>query len=501
MRDAIAWSYGLLTAEEAQFFRALAVFVGGFTLDAAECVEGEGLSAFDLLTALVDKSLIRRTEVAGRTRFQMLETIREFAQEQAATAGDLTRVGARHAAWYRRLADEIRQSGQLSQARGLQTLETELPNLRAAMTWFLGRGETESALHLTGQLAEFWLRHGHCTEGQAWLERALASGSDAPSAARAAALVGLALMHWPQNEFARAEEVLREAERVAQAAGDPGALAYARLHQGYVAYFQGDVETMTARAEEHLSAIALIPQGFGQHPSLWLLASAALARGDDERAFELNQRLLVSARGSGDEISLANALRGIAAVAARQGEFRLALSSFVEAATVCQHLGDWQQGSYCVDGAATVALAQGRLQSAVRLFASAEEQRLAVGGMRQTILIYQQAKAEATQSFLAAFGAERLRTTKDAGAALALPEAIDEITALAQDQTLPVSGLTARERDVLHHLVAGASDKEIAELLGISSRTVSKHVITIRTKLAAPSRTAAAAIAIRDHLV
>jgi predicted ATPase len=240
MGDAIAWSYDLLSPAEQATFRRLAIFVGGFPLEAVEAIaapdpgDAAGPPVVDLLSSLVDYSLLQRGEMfAGDAllpRYSMLETIREFGLEQLATCGETETTLQRHAAWCVQLAEMVRQSGKLSQGSGLVTLETEHPNLWAALTWMLASGETTSTLHLAGLLAEFWLRHGHLDEGQGWLESALAADKDPPTAARAEALVGLTMLLWLRHEPGRAAELLHEAEVVARAAGDAGVLAYTRLH-------------------------------------------------------------------------------------------------------------------------------------------------------------------------------------------------------------------------------------------------------------------------------
>ena len=121
-------------------------------------------------------------------------------------------------------------------------------------------------------------------------------------------------------EFARAADLLGEAEAAASAANDAGALAYARLHQGYVAAFQGDADLAAARGEETLATYQAIPQEFSVNGALWLLASAALMRRENDQATDFYQRLLITARAEGDDISLANSLHGLAILAQRGGE-------------------------------------------------------------------------------------------------------------------------------------------------------------------------------------
>ena len=527
MRAAIAWSHDLLSPSEQRLFRRLAIFVGGFTLDAAEWVSGDGSrvsgtkalvlapdtrhptpDTLALLATLVDMSLLQRTEIAGETRFGMLETIREFGLERLAESGEGEATAAQHAAWCVHLAETVRRSGRLSQGRGLAALEAEHPNLRAALGWLLDHGETTAAQHLAAQLAEFWLRHiQNWSEGQAWLERALSGDDKNPTVARAEALVGLSMLQWPQDAYDRAADLLAEAEAIGRAVGDPGAVAYARLHQGYVALFRGDFDLAIARGEELQTTCGAIPQGFSCNGALWLLARTTLARGDDDRAAGLYERLLATALAEGDEISIANGHFALAMLAERRGDWVEMLARYAEAAVVCRGIGDVWFATHSIDGAAAAALALGRIEPAVRLFAAATTLRGAVVAAPSPGHIDAQYQKHA-QVARAALEPDRYAALWSAGAALALDEALTEATALAspaadpehEDLVAP-AGLTAREHEVLRLLAGGMADKEIAAALGIGRRTASSHVEAIRAKLEAPSRTAAVAIAMRDHLV
>mgnify|MGYP000094201952 CR=1 FL=1 len=527
MRGAIAWSHDLLTAEEQRLFRRLAVFAGGFTLDAAEAVgrresdvaRTTGRSAFDsrpptsdsvlgLVASLVDKSLVQRTTSAGGSRFAMLETIREFALEQLAASGEAEDIAGHHAAWCVALAEEVRQSGRLSHRDGLALLEAEHPNLRAALAWLLERDEA-AALYLAGELAEFWMRHGHWVEGGAWLERLLAANDGGATAERASALVGLSMLMWARRDFALARALLDEAEATARAVGDAGALAYARLHQGYVATFSGDFDLALARGEECLHTCHAIPQGFSCNGALWLLARATLARGENDRARQLHERLLAASQTQGDDISVANALLGLGILAERRGDLAQALTGFVDAATTCLRFGDAMFLGYCFDLAGMAAVAAGRPEPAVRLFAAVKALQGSIGiAPGPSLHVDPEGHQRAVDAARAALGDERFARAWADGAVLTRDAAIAEIVALADEAraasgalALPERDLTPRERDVLRLVAQGWSDKEIAAALGIGRRTASTHVAAIRAKLGAASRSAAAAIAARDRLV
>ncbi len=171
MRDAIAWSYDLLDAGEQQLFRRLAVFAGGWTLEAAEggCGEGDPGAVLDVLASLVDKSLARQAHgEAGEARFDMLETIREYGLERLAASGEEADVRRAHALHYLALAEQAEPAlkGPDSLA-WLARLEAEHNNLRAALAWARDNAEVEVGLRLAGALRDFWWRRSLLSEGRA----------------------------------------------------------------------------------------------------------------------------------------------------------------------------------------------------------------------------------------------------------------------------------------------------------------------------------------------
>ena len=192
LRDAIAWSYELLEPDEQRLFRRLAVFVGGWTLDAAEAIAGgDGLaqSVLDLLSSLIDHNLVQRTEdVVDEPRFAMLETVREFSTELFESSGEADALRTRHAdhfiAFAERIDPRLRTGGR---APWLARMKAEYNNLRAALAWVvIERQDTVTALRLTGALPWYWYFAGQYSEGRGWINLALAlPGADAPTSARA----------------------------------------------------------------------------------------------------------------------------------------------------------------------------------------------------------------------------------------------------------------------------------------------------------------------------
>jgi non-specific serine/threonine protein kinase len=191
LRAAMEWSYDLLSEEEQFFFRGLSVFAGGFTLEAAGAVyEGtEETAILDLLISLSDKSLVLVTEQDGKARYGLLETIRQYALERLEHSGEAEVLRERHAEYYLSLAEEAEPELRgARQGEWLGRLEKDYDNIRAALSWTLERGRSESALRLCGTMGEFWHMLGRQSEGSRWSEAALAIGADAPKPVRAKAL-------------------------------------------------------------------------------------------------------------------------------------------------------------------------------------------------------------------------------------------------------------------------------------------------------------------------
>ncbi len=228
MRGAVAWSHDLLAPPEQALLRRLGVFVDGCTLEAAEATvggtdAGGGVSGdvLDLIAVLVEASLLRaETQPDGTVRYRMLETIREFAEEELLASGEADTVRQRHADWFMALAEhlelaELRPDG--DHARLM--LEADHANLRAALCWLVAHEESPSMLRLAASLGHFWAGLGYYQEGREWLERALERGNGA-AADRAKGLVGLGVILFYQGAYRTAEERLTEGLAACRALDD-----------------------------------------------------------------------------------------------------------------------------------------------------------------------------------------------------------------------------------------------------------------------------------------
>jgi non-specific serine/threonine protein kinase len=229
LRAAIDWSYDLLPEVERRLLQRLAVFAGGWTLEAAEAVcAGEGLevtSILELLGKLVNKSLVvAEWTVGSETRYRMLETIREYAREQLLASGTEGQLRRRHLDFFLWLAEEAEPMVYGPQDNAwLDRLEVEHDNLRAALGWVLSAGDhplssPEAGLRLAGKLWTFWYLRGHLSEGREWLAKLLALPAATPrTVARAKALAGAAFLAGHQGDFEQAQPLFDESLALIQA--------------------------------------------------------------------------------------------------------------------------------------------------------------------------------------------------------------------------------------------------------------------------------------------
>jgi predicted ATPase/class 3 adenylate cyclase len=270
----VDWSHALLTHPERILFRRLAVFVGGFDLDAAQFVCGSSdvqrYQVLDELTLLVDKSLVVADDTSGRTRYRLLETVRQFADEKLSESGEADNVRTYHRDYYTAVAAQLDSAASAVDEKRLERAETEIDNLRAAFRWSHGNTDTERALTLASSLQPLWLTRGHLQEGLAWLDAAVAATSadqSNPSPARVRAVADKALLvAW--NGYPEGAEEAQQALSIARELNDPGLLARALMAVGTLTAFADP-----ARADPYFAEAAHIAREIGDR---WRLSQILL---------------------------------------------------------------------------------------------------------------------------------------------------------------------------------------------------------------------------------
>jgi predicted ATPase/class 3 adenylate cyclase len=386
LRDAIAWSHDLLSDAERRWFARLSVFAGGWTLASAEAVcdpAGLGLDGLTALASLVDQSLVRRTDATdGGARFLMLETIREFGQEQLAAGGDLDLVRGRHARHFLDLAEEAEPHlAADDQGRWLDRCDAEHANLRAALRWAVDAGEADRAQRAAGALWRFWQQRGHLAEGRRWLEEVLAVPSgQGRTPARAKALAGAGGIAWWQEDIPAARAWYEEALAIERELGDPARTAEALYNQAFVAGAAGDFDAAGRLFQESFELFRQAGDEVGMARAEWMVVIPDMAAGRWERPLARAEESVAAWRRSGDRLGLADAVVWQAVVYARVGRPADARATFAEALDAFRAV-DSPMGSVSVVLSLTyLARWEQRYEDAVRLAGAAESLRERVGG-------------------------------------------------------------------------------------------------------------------------
>jgi non-specific serine/threonine protein kinase len=507
------WSHELLPEQERILLRRLSVFAGGFTLKAVESVcVGEDLQredVLDLLSHLVDKSLVLVAEQDSETRYRLLEAVRQYGWEKLSESGEEGQIREQHARYYLALAEEaepeLKGEGQVA---WLERLEREHDNLRVDMRWLLRQGESEEAARLGWALWLFWGIRGYYDEGRRSMEQALSvEGSDAmPASARAKALYVEGMMENYQGDHLSAEVLLEESISLFRELDDKLGTAYALSNAGFAALGQGQPQKAITLTEEAVDLFLKVDETWGAAVELGFLAVAWRDQGDHERAKRLAERGLALSREVGERQAISVALNTLATLAQAERDHERARELFEEGLTVSAELGNESDVVHCLEGLASIAGAEGSIVRAVRLWGAAEAllEEIEVGvhtyvpdhSIQQSQVAAAHARLD-EEAFEAAWAEGRMMTSEQA-IQYALEQEAGPKQAAAEANS---AGLSAREAEVLRLVAGGLTNAEVAEKLFLSSRAVDWHLGTIYRKLGSHSRTEAARFAAEHDLL
>ena len=257
LRAAMDWSYDLLSPQEQACFRRLSVFAGSFSLEAAEAIcagePGEAYDVLDILSSLIDKSLVLVEHRSGEARYRLLETIRQYGQDKLQEFAEAAQVRRTHRDWYARLAEQAESELLEAQQESVfERLAAEHENLRAALGWSLEQQEAETAAQMGAAIWRFWLLRGHMSEGRSFLERALAGFSE-QNAVRAKALNVAAILASLQDDYATARTLAEESLALSRQLAERKQTGYALYILGRLARIEGNYTGAVTCFEESLS--------------------------------------------------------------------------------------------------------------------------------------------------------------------------------------------------------------------------------------------------------
>jgi len=594
LRATLDWSHGLLSDPDRALLRRLAVFAGGWTLDAAETVCSFGgvteYEVLDVLSSLVDKSLVVVVDGShpgdGR-RYRLLETVRQYAAERLADSGEAVTARDRHRDW---ILERMTRQGDWQGLNPLvrddprfRELSTNLENVRAALGWCQARSDGPDGqqacrawLMLAVSGMPIWYVHGHFSEGLGWLEGALAASAEFSDAAdiariRAYAMMNVATLALRVHDVARAELRADEAAAIARATDEVSALSGALGVGGEAVQAGGDLERARAILEESLRLADAHQLSRYSALARYRLGRLACVRGDNAQADELLQGALAvahadksvvvivlatlwqaraalalghverSARLVEDGLHTARELgfrRGIALGAEHQGLFALARNdradaqeAFAEALRVRRDTGEVEGFAVCLEGlAASATLSRpDDARSATRLLGAADAHRTLIANPRRSL--HEQTYRVAVDAARQTLGDAPFEAAFAEGSALPVEQAIADAlsTGDAVPRRVPTTSnttgtasaaagagppaapvpssppaagpLTPRERQVAALLGRGLTNRQVADELVLSERTVEGHVANVLNRLGFSSRSQIAAWAVRHSLV
>ncbi|HET8629552.1 MAG TPA: tetratricopeptide repeat protein, partial [Thermomicrobiales bacterium] len=470
IRATIAWSYELLAAGEQALFRRLAVFAGGFTLEAAEVVaqaSGDGEDdVLDGVGILVDQSLLREASATdGESRFVMLEMLREFGVEELRAHGEEDDARRRHADHYATLTADLdtHLTGD-AQQHWLAVLEMEHDNLRAAFDFALAHGDVATAQRMGAMMWRFWSLRGHIAEGRSWLARALEAGEDGEPGILARVHYAAGMLAEDQNDLAAAERHYRATVGLAGELGDDELSGRALDGLGNTAHDRGDyarAEDFHARALDRYRAV---DNPRGRASALGNLGAIAFYRGDFAAADARWNEALATMREIGDRHNVSVILTNLGASAMEQGDLERSRALHAEAIAIQRRLGDKRSLAFSLINLGNVARARADQAGALALFDEAIALAEEVGDVRTAGV----ARIEAgCVSF--ALG-DRARAARELTAGLANLQQSEDSYQLA-NAFEEIAGLVARlEAAAAVRLFAGAA--RVRQAIGATERGI-----------------------------
>jgi non-specific serine/threonine protein kinase len=498
-------------------FRRLSVFVGGFTLEAAETVgAGQGIEEYevlDLLSGLVDKSLVvAGPQAEGGLRYGLLEPVRQYALERLVEDGDAEESRLRHAEHYLALAEKA-ERGLMGVEQGLWLgrLRTELGNLRGALSWSLEPEEDlreerreELRLRIAGALWRFWQIEG-LKEGRRWLETTLGRDPGGFPGARARALSGLGFILIFQQDYEEAITALDEAIALYEDLGDRFGAAIALGNLGYAVLHGGYRERVPAFVDK---AETLMQGDLDGHARAFLrsvVAGAFLGADLDSAVSQLEEGLALR-RELGDPRAVSMSLLSLGEAELNRGDLDRGAALLEEGARIARELGDRLGTTYFVWELGRLSALQESPVRAARLWGAAEALREQLGISLSPYDLVASGYERDLAAVRSTLDESTFETAWAEGRALSFEQAIEyalEEPKVPHDDAVQAApaGLTRRELEVLRLVAGGMSNQEIAAGLVLSEHTVHRHIANVLAKLGVSSRAAAVAQAAKLDLL
>jgi predicted ATPase/class 3 adenylate cyclase len=417
LRDTIAWSYELLDEGEQRLFARLALFVGGFTLAAAEQVSDAEL---DVLTSLVEKSLVGHYE----ERFRMLETIREFALERLEESGEVEQVARGHIEYFLGFVSDEESSFRRVTPEWLERVGSEQDNLRAAIQLARGLDDPRLELQLVALTGRFWEFHGHLAEGLRRIVEALDRDPEAPVEVRGPALTCAGLIAYKQGDLATARDIAEQLGRLHAETHDERGSSDALNLLGVIAVGDGSY----GEARDLLERSKAIRERIGDEVGLQLsthnLGLLAVSQADYGHARLALEEALAIAEKHGWDTNIANSLCDLGFAELGEGRFDHARARFAAGLEAALRLGWKENVAYCLAGLSSVDFARDKLDRAAHSLGQVDR---IVEDTQLTFEIYAERERERVERDLRShLGPDRLDALRAEGRSLSIEQAVAE---------------------------------------------------------------------------
>ena len=494
LRMCLDWSYELCTPVEQQVWAQLTVFAGSIDLDAAAqvCDLPSGV-LLDIVSSLVDKSILAREDSDSEVRLRMLETVRDYGREKARQSAGYLELRRRHRHWYERLTLAAETDWVSARQLELTTIFTrELPNLREALE-FCVSDDSAAGLRIASALYPFWLSQGLLGEGRRWLDRFLAASAGSFTVERAEAIYADSVMAGLQGDLRALTALVEQGRAFVDRVDEPLVRAHIGLAEGYLALLSGN--PIEARAYVHRALRVYAERGNLLHRvfAVGILGIAYELLGDTVRAIDCYEQGLAMTETRGESVYRSYLLWALALAVWRRGDSGSAKQFLRQGLEASRRVNDLLNASICVQVLAWITAHEGDVQRAVVLMGAAERLGRWVGS--PTVLVpdlssYQdewERTARGMMSDDAFGGAGREGGAFDADAVFAYALG-QQALPVSADRTGGVSELTRRERQVAELIARGMTNKQIAAHLKIAPRTAAGHLQHLMAKLGFTSR-------------
>jgi non-specific serine/threonine protein kinase len=498
LQNLIDWSFELCSGPERLFWARSSMFVGSFDLDAAEAVcRGEGIETaeiMDLVGDLIDKSILVREEHGDVVRYRQLETIRQYGRRRLNEIDEESSVRLRHREHFQRVADQTaREVFGPRQVKWFGRLQWDHADLRAALEHSLAAAEGgSSSVRFAADLLYHWLNSYYLNEGRDWLDRALAVET-APTEARAEALWSNGWLALLQDDLPSAKAMLAEARSLGEQLDLPRVLGYVDLFAGHAEMIGGNQAEGLALSERSLARQRAIGNQHGIVSSLIRLCMSSSYVGDSDQAIAYGEECLRVCDAVGDIWHKSYALLALSIEWWRQEDVGRATALARESLGFHRDLNDWVGVVLNIRTLILAAASKPDHAHAARLLGVLQSLQRSLGVTLTGYTYIESYLHEYVEEIRASLGDQRFEACVREGAELTSEEAIvlasgeeaPRPSAVTDEEPMPLSG---REWEVAALVAQGHANKEIANKLVISQRTVESHVEHILTKLDFRSR-------------